>query len=133
MEETVLTESKPKKVLLFFGGSISLVLGTIGIFLPILPTTPFLLLSAGCYFKSSKMAYQWLLRNKIFGKFIRDYRAGKGISVKVKVFTIFMLWLTITISIFFIVLVWVQTLLLVIAVAVSIHIILIKARSKETP
>ena len=129
-KQSLIPQSKIKRALYYTAGSIFLVLGIIGIIFPILPTTPFLLLSAACYVRSSEKAYNWLIQNKIFGKIIRDYRAGKGISVKVKAITILFLWITIIISILFIVILWVQILLIILAILVSIHIILIKPRTK---
>ena len=74
-----------KSITLISLGSISLALGVIGIFLPILPTTPFLLLTAWLYAKSSPTLYHWLLTNKYFGKYIRRYRQGLGIPLKTKI------------------------------------------------
>jgi len=108
-------------------GTIFLGLGIIGIFLPILPTTPFLLLAAACYARSSKRFYEWLMNNKWFGSYIKNYRAGKGIPAKIKISTVFLLWLTILFSIFFVVFIsWIQILLVIIAFAVTIHILTIK-------
>jgi hypothetical protein len=126
-----ISQSRVKRVLYYVAGTISLVLGIIGMVFPILPTTPFLLLSAACYVRSSEKAYKWLIHNKIFGKIIQDYREGKGLPIKVKVITIILLWLTILISILFITILWVQILLFIIASLVSIHIILIKPKSNH--
>ena len=69
-----------KKYLLIIVGCISLGLGVIGMFLPVLPTTPFLLLSAGCFLRSSKSLYDWLLNHKHLGGYIRDFIEHKAIS-----------------------------------------------------
>ena len=66
------------KALYFIAGTVCLILGIIGIILPILPTTPFLLLAAGCYARSSERFYNWLLNNRILGSYIRNYREGKA-------------------------------------------------------
>ena len=60
-------------------GFLSLALGVAGIFLPVLPTTPFLLLSAALFFRSSPRAYQWLLNHKLLGPYIRDFRESRAI------------------------------------------------------
>lgn len=127
-EELNISESKIKRGLYYTAGTFFLILGLIGIVLPILPTTPFLLLSAACYVRSSEKAYNWLLNNRVFGQYIRDYRDGKGLPIKVRVITITLLWITIIISLFFISILWVQILLLVIATIVSIHVAFIRPK-----
>ena len=126
------TNSKKKKKiqnrLIFLGGTITLILGIIGIFIPILPTTPFLLISAAAYAKSSSRFHHWLLNNKILGFYIRNYKEGLGMPLKVKIFTLTLLWVSIAISVLLISILWVQILLISIAFAVSIHIILIKPK-----
>jgi uncharacterized membrane protein YbaN (DUF454 family) len=110
-------------------GTLSLGLGIIGIFLPILPTTPFLLLAAWCYARSSKKYYDWLISNKRFGKYIKDYREGRGIPVRAKVSAVVVLWITILISVFFVVsMLLMQILMLGTAVVVTIYIISIKPK-----
>ena len=69
-----------KKRLLFISGFISLALGIVGIILPLLPTTPFLLLSAYCFSQSSEKFHNYILNNKVFGQYIRDYNEKKGIK-----------------------------------------------------
>lgn len=134
---------KPKEVdiisnrflrfLLILIGTISLGLGIIGIILPLLPTTPFLLLTAACYAKSSKRFYNWLMNNKYFGNYIKNYHEGRGIPLKVKVFTISLLWITILSSAYFFVKnFYVELILLIIAVSVTIHIITIKTLKKRS-
>jgi uncharacterized membrane protein YbaN (DUF454 family) len=78
------------------------VLGTIGLVLPLLPTTPFLLAAAACYFKSSPRMHRWLLNNKWFGEYIRNYTEGKGLTKRTKITALSVLWATITFSTFFI-------------------------------
>lgn len=85
----------------FIVGTICLALGAVGIILPILPTTPFLLASAACYFKSSPKMHKWLLNNKWFGEYIKNYQEGKGIPRKTKVIALTALWVTIGISTIF--------------------------------
>ena len=76
-------------------------IGILGIFIPVLPTTPFFLLAATLYAKSSKRFYDWLLSNRFFGKYIKNYREGKGITLKIKISTIALLWITIGCSALF--------------------------------
>jgi uncharacterized membrane protein YbaN (DUF454 family) len=134
--ELELDDKKPRKkivkALYFTGGTISLILGIIGIVLPILPTTPFLLLAAACYARSSEKFYNWLLDNRILGSYIRNYIEGRGMPIKVKIFTISMLWITILISAFLIIQIfWIRVVLLIIAIAVTIHIILIRPKKNS--
>jgi hypothetical protein len=113
-----------KKGIFVVAGTISLGLGAVGVFLPILPTTPFLLLSAACYYKGSERMHRWLLSNKLFGSYIRNYKEGKGISQMGKIFTLFLLWITICYSALFMVNNYiVQIVLFAIAIAVTIHIL----------
>ncbi len=112
------------RFILIFLGTISLGLGIIGVFLPLLPTTPFLLLSAACYVRSSKRFYNWLMNNKLLGKYIKNYLDGKGIPLKVKIYAISLLWFTILLSIYFFINNYlVELILVVIAICVTIHII----------
>ena len=120
------------RYLLVIAGTIFLGLGILGIFLPILPTTPFLLLAAACYARSSKRFYYWLLNNKWFGSYIKNYREGKGVPLKVKVYTISLLWITILFSAFFIIYIfWVRVVLVLIAVGVTVHILMIKTYKQK--
>ena len=115
------------KWILIIAGFFFLVLGIIGIFLPILPTTPFLLLAAACFARSSKRFYNWLINNKWIGAYIKNYQEGKGVPLKIKVFTISLLWITILFSVFLIInSLWVKIVLIIIAVGVTIHILTIK-------
>lgn len=120
------------KWLLIVAGSFFLVIGTIGIFIPILPTTPFLLLAAACYARSSKRFYNWLINNKLFGSYIKNYREGKGIPIKVKIYTVSLLWLTILFSVFFVIeILWARVILIIIAVGVSFHVLTIKTYKQK--
>lgn len=112
-----------KKILLIIIGTISLVLGFIGIVLPILPTTPFLLLSLFCYIKSSRKLYDFVLSNKYLAPYVKDYISGKGIPMKAKKKSIFLLWITIGFSVVFVVeKALLRLLLLIIAGSVSTYI-----------
>ena len=116
------TRQKVVRVFFFFAGTTSLVLGAVGIVLPVLPTTPFLLLALACYLRSSERMTQWMLNNKYFGKYIRNYRAGKGIPLKTKLIAITTLWITISISSIIILNLWVALFLFTVATAVTIHL-----------
>lgn len=118
---------RAKKALMVAAGFISLFLGLLGIPLPLLPTTPFLLLSAWLFARSSPRFYHWLINHRYLGKNIRDYREKGGVSKKVKIMSISLLWVTIILSSLMVVsLWWLRLLLMLIAVAVSIHILSLK-------
>jgi uncharacterized membrane protein YbaN (DUF454 family) len=80
-------------------GTVFLVFGLIGLVVPGLPTTPFLLLSAAFYVRSSRRLYSWLLNHKVFGKIIRDFRENKSISLRSKVISIITMWSMILLSV----------------------------------
>ena len=123
---------KLKKGLLIFAGTVFTATGIIGIFVPILPTTPFLLLAAACYLRSSRRLYNWLLGNRFFGAYVRNYLHGRGMPRKVKIATISLLWITIACSIIFAVqALIIRVILLIIAIGVTVHIILIKTTPKD--
>jgi hypothetical protein len=119
------------RIILIATGTFFVGLGIIGIFMPVLPTTPFLLLAAACYARSSQRFYDWLLTNKWFGNYIRNYLQGKGVSLKIKILTIAILWLTIGCSVIFAVHVFIIRLILIlIAVGVTIHILSVRTLKK---
>ena len=117
------TSSGLKKVMFLVAGTISLGLGAVGVLLPILPTTPFLLLSAACYYKGSKRMHRWLLNNRLFGSYLRNYKEGKGISPAGKVSALFLLWLAICLSAIYVGNYIVQIALFAVAIIVTIHIL----------
>ncbi len=119
---------------LMVAGTLSLSLGLVGIFIPVLPTTPLLLLAAACYARSSQRFYCWLVNNRLFGTYIRSYREGRGLPVKVRTFTIAMLWLTMGLTIvLFIDDDWLRLLLLAIAVAVTVHVASLRPKDRRDP
>ena len=102
-------------------------LAVLGVFLPLLPTTPLLLLAAACYARSSKRFSNWLLSNRLFGKTIKNYREGKGVSLKLKAWSILLLWITIGCSVAFAVhILAVRVVLIIIALGVTVHILSIR-------
>lgn len=115
------------RLLLIVAGTIFVGLAIFGLFLPILPTTPFLLLAAACYARSSQRFYYWLLNNRWFGVYIQNYRQKKGMPRKIKILTVALLWLTIIVSVIFAVQsLVVRVILIIIAIGVSWHVLSIK-------
>ena len=114
-------------------GTLCVVLGVLGIFVPILPTTPLLLLAAVCYARSSERFYHWLLNNRWFGDYIKNYREGRGIPLRIKILTLIALWLTIGFTALRLVSVWWgQFILLAVAVGVTIHLVRVKTFKRDT-
>lgn len=117
---------------LLASGFLAIVLGGLGIFLPVLPTVPFLLLALACFARSSERFYDWLLEHAHFGPIIQPYINGCGLSRRSKVKAITLLWASITLSAFLLIeLVWVQGLLLVIACAVTFYLLSLPTISIE--
>lgn len=122
-DEVRLSGSKLVRYALLAVGSISLVLGTLGVFLPVLPTTPFLLLTAACYARGSVRVYNWLMNNRYFGGYIRAWRQERRIPVRMKMAAIIMIAITIGSSVaFFIPLLPVKILTGLIGIAVIVYI-----------
>lgn len=116
-----------KKILLQIVGYTSVILGFIGVVVPMLPTTPFLLLAVYCFSRSSPRMNRWLLGNHIFGKYLRNFEDGRGIPLTIKIAANITLWSSILFTA--IVLLdewWLRLLLISIATFVTVHIMKIK-------
>lgn len=111
-------------------GWISVALGVIGIFLPILPTTPFLLLAAACFVRSSRRVYVWLVTHPRLGPWIRDYLDGQGIPLKAKVYAIGLMWASILLSCYLVPLLPARLFMLTSAVLVTLYILRQKTRER---
>jgi len=115
-------------------GSLSVVLGAVGIFVPILPTTPFLLLAAACFVRSSPRLYRWLITRQWFGAYIKNYREHRVIPLRFKVLTLTLLWLSIGYAILAVAeALWLRLLLAGIAVGVSVHLVLLRTELPSSP
>lgn len=115
-----------KRLLLLTGGSVSLGLGVVGIVLPILPTTPLLLLAAYCFMRSSPRLHSWLLNHRILGLYIRSYLEHQAVRLPVKIWAIFLLWVGLLLSMYLVPRLWLRIMLGVIGTAVTIHILSLK-------
>jgi hypothetical protein len=105
------------------------VIGVNGIFLPILPTTIFLILASACFVKSSPQANEWLRNHKILGAYIKNYQDKSGLTIKGKVFNVALLWIMILSSAYFFTEeFYIKLLLLAIAIGVTIHLLMIKTK-----
>ena len=130
---------KVRKTLFIIAGTITLVLGTLGRFVPLLPTTPFYLLTAWLYMRGSDRMYNAVMKNKYFGRIVRDFMVDKSISVRTKIITVSMMWGAILFSAVWMVpkvapegvLLWViRLILLVIAIGVTIHVLSYKTKKQ---
>ena len=104
-------------------GTFSLVMGVIGIFLPVLPTTPLLLLTAWCYYRGSDRLYDWLMSHPYFGKYIRNFREHKIIPRKVKTYILVLLWTSLLFCAYILPSLWLKGLMIAIAIGVTWHIL----------
>ena len=112
------------RLLVFSLGWISVVLGVAGIFLPVLPTTPFLLLAAACFLRTSPRFYHWLISHPRLGKYVIYYLDGKGIPLKAKVYTLILMWSTLLTTAFVLVpRVSVQIILPIVGLSVSLYLL----------
>lgn len=108
-------------------GTVFLVLGIIGAVLPVMPTAPFIIVAAACYAKGSQRMHCWLMNNRYFGKYLRDYTEKKGMPVRAKALSILFVWAGILFSaIFFVDILWAQIAMVGIAIVVSIHLLMLK-------
>ncbi|MCU0332644.1 MAG: YbaN family protein [Ignavibacteriaceae bacterium] len=132
MKETITKSVKMPGIyryLYFISGVLLVAIGVIGIFLPILPTTIFLILASACFIKSSPKANEWLRNHKILGMYIKNYQDGSGLTVKSKIFNITFLWIMISASaIFFTELWYIRLVLFLIATGVTIHLLMVKTK-----
>ena len=113
------------KIVLSILGCVSLALGIAGIFLPLLPTTPFLLLAAALWVRSSPRLYAWLLRHPRLGEYVRNFRENRAIPLRAKVVSLTLMWGTMLYCVFVLLTAWwwAQAALLAIAAGVTWHIL----------
>jgi uncharacterized protein len=88
------------RILILIIGILSFTLGVIGIFLPVLPTTPFILLAAACFARSSERFHQWILNHKYFGATVKNWEEHKTITKRGKIISITFLNLSIAFSLY---------------------------------
>ena len=132
ISSVIMHRSRAIRICLIITGIFFVGVGTLGIVLPLLPTTPFLVLAAICFSRSSERFHNWLLNNKWFGAYIKNYREGKGILLRQKVVVLSLLILTIGYScIFLLDHIAVRVILLLVAIGVSIHILRIPTLGLE--
>ena len=114
------------RYLLLGTGWLSVALGVVGIFLPVLPTTPFLLLAAACFVRSSRRFYDWLVMHPRLGPWFRDYLEGNGVPLKGKVYSIIAMWLSIALYCWLEPMPWARAGMLTSVALVTIYILRLK-------
>lgn len=112
-----------KRILLIIAGILSLVMGIIGAFLPLLPTVPLVLLAAFCFARSSERLHQWMLSHRYFGPIIENFQVGRGIPRRVKYRTIVIIWISMGISCLIVARLWLCLMLVAIGVGVSMYLL----------
>lgn len=118
-----------RRIIYIVLASFFVALATIGIFLPLIPTTPFLLLAVYFYMNSSYSRLKWLLGNKYLGPYIHSYLSKEGIPLRLKIKTISLLWITILFAFFFATEnTHVRIFLIIVAIAVTIHLLIKKTK-----
>ena len=100
-----------KKAILVTAGSLCIGLAVLGLFLPLLPTTPFLLLASACYVRSSERLHGWLMGNRLLGGYIRNFKERRGLPLRAKVTTVVLLWLPLLYSVYRLDMFWLKLLL----------------------
>ena len=115
-----INENKSIRLLWVLLGSLSVGMGVIGIFVPVWPTTIFLIIGSYFYIRSSEKLYNWLINNKILGIYLKNYYSGKGMPLKAKIFSILMMWSFGLLSIFL----WIPSNLMIVKITVFILLVI---------
>lgn len=119
------------KLLLNIIGTIALILGVVGIFVPLLPTTPFLLLASACYVRSSARMNNLLIGNRHLGPYLIAIQSGQGIPLRSKAVALAMLWASLAFSAWYVPLSWVRPLLLIPGIGVTWYLLRMKTAGKD--
>jgi len=122
---------RAKNLILIVLGFLFLGLGAVGVAIPVMPTTPFVLLAAACFSASSRKFYGWLQQNRVFGQYIENYRTKQGIKLPLKIASIAFLWTGLIISMIIKRTLLICIILTIIGFGVTIHLLLIKTKTGE--
>jgi uncharacterized protein len=124
--------TKVSRLALITAGTICVVIGAVALVIPVVPTTPFLLVAAACYAKSSDRFYAWLIHHPVFGSFIRNYREKGGITRRQKTIALATFWPAVIISaIFAPANIWVRGFLVAAGVGVTAYLLWLKTVKDE--
>ncbi len=117
------------RLILLICGFIMAFMAMLGALLPLLPTTPFLIASAACFYRSSAKFYNLIMFNPYFGHYLRDYKEGKGIPLRVKISSMSFMWISTLISVlFFIPVTWLKILVVAFSLAITVHVFMIRTK-----
>lgn len=120
-----------KRIIYIILGSFFLILGAVGIFIPLLPTTPFWLLTCWFYLRSSDKLYNRAMSNRYFGSYVRNFLVDKAIPLRSKIISVSIMWLSaIMTSLYLIEYLWVKILLILISAGVTWHILSFPTKKK---
>ena len=117
-----------KKLILTASGCICLGLGAVGVVLPVMPTTPFVLLAALCFSAGNNKIAKWLQQSRVFGPYIENYHTKQGVSRTRKAVSIIFVWTGLIISMVMVQSLWICVMLVMVGVGVTIHLLLIKTK-----
>lgn len=105
-------------------GTISLLIGAIGLFLPVIPTTPLIILAAACYYRGSDRLHTWILSSRWFGDTIKNYQEGRGLTRDTKVRAISMMWVMMLVSAwFFVSSLFVRVAIICVGIGVTVYLV----------
>lgn len=123
---------EPKGIILRWfllgAGILATALAVLGIFLPLLPTVPLLLLAAACFARSSERVHRWLLEHRHLGPIIHDYLDGSGIPRRARATSLCLIWITIPVSFLLVPLPWVRVLLIAVGLGVTVYLMRLPTR-----
>ncbi len=113
-------------------GTIALIFGAIGVFLPVVPTTPFILLAAACYLRGSDRLHAWILSSRWFGETIKNYQEGRGLTRDTKLRAISMMWVMILVSAgFFVSSLFVRVAMICVSIGVTVYLVRLPTLGKS--
>lgn len=118
-------KSEALRLILIGVGWFSIACAAVGLFLPLVPSVPFLLLSVFCFSRSSEKFHTWLVEHRHLGPILKDYLVHGGISLKAKASAVCAIWISFPISAWFVESIWAKVLLLVIATGVTVYLLLV--------
>ena len=120
-----------RKWLLITIGLVAVGLGVLGIFLPLMPTTVFLLIAAACFARSSERLYNWLLSHRLFGPYIKNWREHRAIARRTKILILVVLWGTLVLSAWLVNVMWIRLILALVGIGVTVFILTVKTMRAE--